>query len=113
VRLSATGDELSELLVPLDEERSGAAERLIEQPRLEDARYALLGPALEWLAQTLRIAEAGRLTVLDRWSAVTSALASGEVPPLAFDQLSAVRRPIEQAPVEIFPEMAVVSWRLG
>jgi hypothetical protein len=116
VRLSAGGQQssqLSELRVPLDEERSGAAERLIEAPRLEGARYAVLGPALEWLAQTLRVAEAGRLAVVDRWSAVTSVLAVGEVPPLALDQLSAVRRPVEQAPVEIFPEMAVVSWRLG
>ena len=113
VRLSAAGDELSELLVPLDDERSAVAERLAEQPRRDGARYALLGPAREWLAQTLRVAEVGRLAVVDRWSAVTSVLATGEVPPLALDQLSAVRRAVDQAPVEIFPEMAVVSWRLG
>jgi hypothetical protein len=112
-RLFATGDELSELLVPLDEERSGVAERLIERPRPEGARYAVLGPALEWLAQTLRVAEVGRLAVVDRWSAMTRVLATGEVPPLALDQLAAVRRPVEPAPVEIFPEMAIVSWRLG
>ena len=113
VRLSAAGDELSELLVPLDDERSGVADRLAEQPRRDGARYALLGPAREWLTQTLRVAEVGRLVVVDRWSEVTSVLATGEVPPLALDQLSAVRRPVDQAPVEIFPEMAVVSWRLG
>ena len=101
------------MLVPLDDERSGVAERLAGQPRRDGARYALLGPAREWMTQTLRVAEVGRLAVVDRWSAVTSVLATGEVPPLALDQLSAVRRAVDQAPVEIFPEMAVVSWRLG
>jgi hypothetical protein len=68
---------------------------------------------VDWVARTLRIAPAGRLAVIDRWSPVTSVLATGEVPPLAFDQLSAVRRPVEPAPVEIFPKIAVVTWRLG
>jgi hypothetical protein len=116
VRLAAGRDPgagLSELLVPLDDERSAAIDRLARQPRSDGARFAQLGPGVEWLAWTLRVAEEGRLAVVDRWSVMTSGLAIGEVPPLALDQLSAVRRPVEAAPEEIFPGIAVVTWRLG
>jgi hypothetical protein len=120
VRLSAgrePGHELSELLVPLDPDRAAAADALARGPaqtvRSDGARFALLGPAVEWVASSLRVAETGRLAVIDRWSPVTRALANGEVPPLALDQLSAVRRPVEPAPEDIFPGWAVVTWRLG
>jgi hypothetical protein len=116
VRLSAGGEaggQLTELLVPLDRERSVAIDRLARQPRADGARFAQLGAAVDWLARTLRVAEDGRLAVVDRWSVMTSALAIGEVPPLALDQLSAVRRPVEPAPVELFPGIALVTWRLG
>jgi hypothetical protein len=117
VRLSAAGEpylDLSELLVPLDEERAAVAERLAKPPgRADGARFAVLSPAVEWLSRTLRVADAGRLAVVDRWSMVTSPLATGEVPPLALDQLSAVRRAVEPAPEDISPEIAVVTWRLG
>jgi hypothetical protein len=115
VRLAAgPGDELSEVLVPLDEERAVAAEALISSTaRPEGSRFAQLGLAVDWLAQTLRVAESGRLAVVDRWSPLTRPLAPGEVPPLALDQLAAVRRPLEPAPVELFPGLAVQTWRLG
>jgi hypothetical protein len=120
VRLAAgrePGSGLSELLVPLDPDRAEAADALTrepaESPRLDGARFALLGAAVEWVASMLRVAEAGRLAVLDRWSPVTRPLANGEEPPLALDQLAAVRRPVEPAPEDIFPGWAVVTWRLG
>jgi hypothetical protein len=116
VRLAAdAGAELSELLVPLDEPRAAAAAALTEGTALpgERARFAVLGPAVEWLARTVRVAEAGRLAVIDRWSAVTSPLPEGGVPPLALDQLAAVRRPLEPAREELFPPLAIVTWRLG
>jgi NADH dehydrogenase [ubiquinone] 1 alpha subcomplex assembly factor 7 len=118
VRLAAAADdrdaELSELLVPLDEPRATAVVALTEgSARPEGGRFALLGPAVEWLGRTVRVAEAGRLAVIDRWSGVTSPLPEGEVPPLALDQLAAVRRPLEPAPEELFPSLAIVTWRLG
>jgi hypothetical protein len=116
VRLAAghePGNDLSELLVPLDPERVAVAERVAPPPRREGARYALLEPAVEWLARTLRVAEVGRLAVVDRWTVITSGLVIGEVPPLALNQLSAVRRPVEPAPEDIFPGIGVVTWRLG
>ena len=66
-----------------------------------------------WLAGALRIAGSGRLVVIDRWTEVTRPLAPGEAPPLALDQLAAVRRPLEPAPVGLFPGMSMVTWRLG
>ena len=68
---------------------------------------------MDWLAGALRVAESGRLAVIDRWTEVTGPLAPGEVPPLALDQLAAVRRPIEPAPVALFPDSPMVTWRLG
>ena len=58
------------------------------------------------MAQTLRVAPSGRLVVIDRWTQLTRPLASGEAPPLALDQLAAVRRPVEAAPVDLFSELA-------
>lgn len=118
VRLAAGAgpdDELTELLVPLDDERAAAAEARAPAAALrpDGARFADFGAAVEWLARTLRVAEMGRLAVIDRWSVVTGALAPGEVPPLALDQLAAVRRPVEPAPVELFSGLSVLSWRLG
>jgi hypothetical protein len=120
VRLSAgrqPGGGLTELLVPLDPERAAAANALTRETVLtvqsDGARIALLGPAVEWVASTLRVAEAGRLAVIDRWSPVTRPLPGGEAPPLALDQLAAVRRPVEPAPEDLFPGWAVVTWRLG
>ena len=82
VRLAAShqpGSGLTELLVPLDPERAEAANALTRETALtvrsDGARIALLGPAVEWVASTLRVAEAGRLAVIDRWSPVTSATA--------------------------------------
>lgn len=118
VRLAATvapaDGGLDELLVPLDEERQVASEGLVgTAARPSAARYAQLGPAADWLSGALRIAPSGRLGVIDRWTLVTGPLAVGEVPPLAVDQLAAVRRPIEARPEEIFSGWAVVFWRLG
>jgi hypothetical protein len=107
-------DVLSELPVLLDAERARFADQLTgPAPRPEGARYAVLRPAVDWLARTLRVAGTGRLVVVDRWSGLTSPLPPGEVPPLALDQLTSVRRPIEAAPVDLFPELSMVSWRLG
>ncbi len=89
------------------------APRAAPAPRPDGARYAVLAPAVDWLAGALRIAGSGRLAVIDRWTEVTGPLAPGEVPPLALDQLAAVRRPIEPAPVPLFPEFSMVTWRLG
>jgi hypothetical protein len=116
VRLAAAGEagaQIAELLVPLDEPRAAAAEALAEKgyPRPDGGRFAHLGPAVEWIAGTVRTAEAGRLAVIDRWSPLTGPLAPGEVPPLALDQLAAVRRPLEAAPAELFPGLAIVTWR--
>jgi hypothetical protein len=117
VRLAASagaGAGLSELLVPLDEPRAAAITALTAATTPPDrGRYALLGPAVEWLVRTIRLADAGRLAVLDLWSAVTSPLLEGEVPPLALDQLAAVRRPLEPGLEELFPPLAIVTWRLG
>jgi hypothetical protein len=118
VRLAAAPADrdagLSELLVPLDEPRAAALSALTGVTTPPDrARYALLDPAVEWLARTVRVAQAGRLAVIDRWSAVTSPLPEGEAPPLALDQLSAVRRPLQPAPEDLFPSLAIVTWRLG
>src|SRR5579859_6065035 len=100
---------LVELPVPLDQERCAAAEALTgSRPRPDGARYAQLRPAAEWLARTLRIAEAGRLAVIDRWTDLTQPLAPGEVPPVALDQLVSIRRPLEAAPVELFPGLSMV-----
>lgn len=115
IRLAAGAEgTLSELPVPLDPSRAAAAELFAETaPRPDGVRYARLGPALDWLARTLRVAESGRLVVIDRWTDVTRPLAPGEVPPLALDQLAAVRRPIDAAPADLFPGVSMVSWRLG
>jgi hypothetical protein len=114
VRLAATAAGLSELLVTLDEPRAAALSAWTAASTPPDgARYALLGPAVDWLARTIRVAEAGRLAIVDRWSAVTSPLPEGEVPPLALDQLAAVRRSLEPAPEDLFPPLAIVTWRLG
>jgi hypothetical protein len=117
VRLAAgreAGAGLTELLVPVDQERAARAEAMAaDRPRPDGARFASQGSAVEWLAHTLRAAEDGRLAIVDRWSDVMSVLAYGEVPPLALDQLSALRRPLQPAPVGLFPGIAVVTWRLG
>jgi hypothetical protein len=107
-------DELAELLVPLDDDRAAAAEVLAGgRARQDGARYAHLGAAVEWLSRTLRVAEVGRLAVIDRWSVLTGPVAPGEVPPVSLDQLAAVRRPLEPAPVQLFSGLAMLSWRLG
>jgi hypothetical protein len=128
IRLAAGDDgQLSELPIPLDRDRALGADRLMEGTgasgppaatagpalRPDGARYAVLTPAVDWLAGTVRIAGSGWLVVIDRWTEVTRPLAHGEVPPVALDQLAAVRRPIEATPVGLFPEMSMVSWRLG
>jgi hypothetical protein len=118
VRLAAGSSEtdgLFELVVPVDPPRLAAAAPLMARSSLPNgARLALLGPAAEWIGQTAAAAATeGRLAVIDRWSLVTSLLLSGEVPPLALDQLAAVRRPLQPAPVELFPGLAQVTWRLG
>ncbi len=85
-----------------------AAERLAgsgdHRPRPDGARYAVLSRRSTGWPATLRIAGSGRLMVIDRWTEVTRPLAPGEAPPLALDQLAAVRRPLEAAPVSLFPE---------
>ncbi len=105
---------LTELPVPLDPERARFADQLTgPPPRPEGARYAVLGPAVDWLTHTLRVAGTGRLVIVDRWTEVTGPLAPGQVPPLDLSQLTTARRPIERAPVTLFPELSMVSWRLG
>jgi hypothetical protein len=134
IRLAAGDDgTLSELPIPLDTARAVEADRLFagsrgdaaggsssappsgpaSDARPDGARYAVLRPAVDWLAGALRIAGSGRLAVLDRWTEVTRPLAHGEVPPLALEQLAVVRRPIEAAPVGLFPDISMVTWRLG
>jgi Putative S-adenosyl-L-methionine-dependent methyltransferase len=119
IRLSAgPNGMLSELPVPLDRSRAASAEQLAgaDGPtplRPEGARYAQLGSVQDWLARTLRVAESGRLVVIDRWTDVTRPLTPGEAPPLALDQLAAVRRSINAAPVDLSPDVSAVSWRLG
>ncbi len=117
IRLTATSRAdavLAELPIPLDDARARTADRLAGPgPRPDGARYAQLGPALDWLTRTLRVAERGWLAVVDRWTDSTGPLTAGEVPPLAYDQLASVRRPIQAAPVRLFPGVSMVSWRLG
>jgi hypothetical protein len=105
---------LSELPVPLDDDRATAAAVLAGgAARPDGARYAQLNQAVEWLTRTLRVAPSGRLAVIDRWTEMTRPLAPGEVPPLALNQLASIRKPIEAAPVDLFSELSMVSWRLG
>jgi hypothetical protein len=122
VRLAAADDDrLVELTIPTEPHQAAWADGLIPpEGRYERARYARLGPMVAWLGQVLRIAPEGWLAVVDRWSPVTRPLATGEGPPLALDQLAAVRRPVEPAPTVLFPdlsglfpELSVVTWRLG
>jgi hypothetical protein len=119
IRLAAGDDgNLSELPIPLDRDRAAGADRLLAGLGVvagppDGARYAVLTAAVNWLAGALRMAGSGRLAVVDRWTEVTRPLAPGEAPPLAVNQLAAVRRPIERAPVGLFPELSLVSWRLG
>jgi hypothetical protein len=117
VRLAASPaspDQLSELLVPLDGPRASEADSLTARAsRRDGSRFAQLGPAAQWVTQALRLAGGGWLAVVDRWTQVTDALAPGEVPPLALDQLATVRRPVWPAPAELFPGLALVAWRLG
>jgi hypothetical protein len=105
---------LRELLVPLDRERSAAADAFVGcAPRPDGARYSQLGPAAAWLTETLQIAESGWLAVIDRWTPLTAPLATGEVPPVALDQLASVRRPVQPMLVGLFSEWSVITWRLG
>jgi len=117
IRLAAGGiDEggLRELPVPLDTERAAVAEALAGDANPPDgARFARLWPAADWLARTLRMAETGRLAVIDRWTSLTRPLPPGQAPPLALDQLASVRRPRQAAPVELFSGLSVVLWDLG
>jgi putative S-adenosyl-L-methionine-dependent methyltransferase len=85
----------------------------LDSPVGAGARFAVLGSAAAWLSSTLRVAETGILAVVDRWTNVTEALAAGQVPPLALDQLVHIRRPIEPAPLDLFDGLSVVFWRLG
>jgi hypothetical protein len=114
VRLAAADGVLSELLVPLDPDRAQVFEQLVpvgERP--EASRFAQLTGATEWLARSFGVAELGVLAVVDRWRERTRPLAAGETPPLALDQLASLRRPDASTTVDLFPELSVVSWRLG
>ncbi|MGH9115045.1 MAG: SAM-dependent methyltransferase [Acidimicrobiales bacterium] len=118
VRLAADGAGIREITVPLDEERADAAEGLAgagvgKSVRVDGVRVARLAPACKWVAEALRVAESGRLAIVDRWTGVTCVLVPGEAPPLALDQLGAVRPALEPAPTELFPGLSVVTWRLG
>ncbi|MGH9056913.1 MAG: SAM-dependent methyltransferase [Acidimicrobiales bacterium] len=118
VRLAAESAGVREMTVPLDEARAVAAEALGgagagPSARVDGARVARLEPACKWVAQALRVAETGRLAVVDRWTDVTRPLDRGEVPPLALDQLGAVRRPLAPALDALFSGLSVVTWRLG
>jgi hypothetical protein len=116
VRLKAENDELVEILVPLDAERADRMDALVPRcsDRSDGARYALLEPAVDWLSRTVRVAEAGFLAVVDRWSPFTSPLPPGEVSPsLALDQLARVRGPLEALPAGLFSGLSVVTWALG
>jgi len=121
IRLSAVpgADGLAEIPVQLmDEAWEGARgqpwrEARIGAPSDSGARFAVLGSAAAWLSSALRVAETGILAVVDRWTQATEALAAGQVPPLALDQLVHIRRPIEPAPLDLFDGLSVVFWRLG
>jgi hypothetical protein len=115
VRLAADdGDHLVELRVPMESQQATWTDALIGPAvRQDGARYARLDAARGWLAAALRITTEGWLAVVDRWSPITGPLEPGEDPPLALDQLRAVKRPLEPAPEPVFSPMSVVTWRLG
>ena len=102
-------------LAPPPAERLAGCRRPTSASSRRGAATPCSGRAVDWLAGTLRVAGSGRLVVIDRWTDVTRPLTPGEAPPLALDQLAAVRRPIDAAPVESFPGTSpmAVSWRLG
>ena len=95
-------------------EQLAGADATAPPPRPDGARYALLGPGGRLAGPHPaggRVGPAGSRRPLDRRDPPAGA---GEAPPLALDQLAAVRRPIEPAPAVSFSRtVAVVSWRLG
>lgn len=116
IRLAASDDGtgLEEIVVDMDLPDQERADQLVPpERRVEGGRYARLDDAVNWLAADAGLSSTGRLAVIDVWSPVTSPLKEGEEPPLAFDQLAAVRKPIEPAPEELFPGWSIVTWRLG
>ncbi len=121
IRVSALPDVdgLVEMPVPLVDAALEGARGLMRraagpsEPAASPARFAVLGEAAGWLSGSLRVAEAGMLAVVDRWTDATEALGEDEVPPLALDQLVHIRRPIEKTPTALFDGLSVVIWRLG
>jgi hypothetical protein len=99
VRLAASGDRLEEMLVPWEGSEPVTSRR-------EGMRVVRPVEAIRWLVQALRTAPSGVLAVVDRWSTASP-------PAVSFDQLAAVRPPIDEAPIPLSDELAVVSWRLG
>jgi hypothetical protein len=98
---SASGGGLEEMLVPWEGSEPAAG-------AFESTRVVRPVAAIRWLVQALRIAPTGVLAVVDRWSG-----GGGSRPAVAFDQLAAVRPPLDRAPVPLSGELAVVTWRLG
>jgi hypothetical protein len=124
VRLAAgptDEDGLVEMLVPAPAMPNGDGPKLdagfaLSAPAREGDRLALLTGAASWLAGALRTAGAGMLAAADSWTSVTEPVPAGQVPPVSYDQLASVRRPVEHTPAEPFTEpsgLSVVSWRLG
>lgn len=112
VRLAAAGEGLEQMLVPLEPDRAAALTALV--PAAEDGdRFALLVGARAWLADAARASGWGTLLVVDRWTRVTEPLTGDGAPPVSLDQLEPVKQPLEPAPVEIFPGLGMVAWRLG
>jgi hypothetical protein len=98
VRLAASDDHLVEMLVPWEG----------KEPGREGTRVVRPVEAIRWLVQAVRTAPAGVLAAVDRWT--TAGMAASGV---AFEQLASVRPPINDAPIPLSDELAVVSWRLG
>jgi Putative S-adenosyl-L-methionine-dependent methyltransferase len=134
IRLAAAGQaggSLVEIPVPLSldpEGRTGpsAVTRSFQAagPPAQGARVAVQDQAAQWLAGALRIAETGALLVIDRWTQTTepqpgrdsaggSRAGREPAPPVALDQMTIVRRPVEPAPTELFGGLSSVTWRLG
>ena len=83
-------------------------------PRPDGARYAQLGPVQDWLARTLRVAESGRLVVIDRWTDVDPpAGARGGTAPGPRPAGRGTKADRRRARSIFFPISSMVSWRLG
>ncbi len=118
IRLASAGGGLVEMPVPLVDVDLGGTRgqvwrRAVPASPPEGARYAVLAAASDWISGAFRVAEAGILAIVDSWTAATEPIGSDSRPPMALDQFSPLRRPIDPSPHALFEGLSVVSWRLG